>query len=142
MKHFTDMVESLLSKTSDKVKNTAQNLKTQELMSKLTMWVSILWKNTFSESDKTDVLGREIKYGDVVAVIDQDNWDSSFGLIIDEPNAKGICRVFQMGVEEWEKEDPFYDCIYATPHRGKILVLARKEDGEKMIRLLLNVKKK
>ena len=40
------------------------------------------------------------------------------------------------------KEDPFYDCIYATPKADKLLILARKEDGEKMIKLLLNVKKK
>jgi hypothetical protein len=142
MEQFTDIVEGLLDKTSDKVKKTAQTIKTQELMSKLTTWMNVLWKSTYTNSDWTDALGREIKYGDVVAMIDWENWDCSFGIVIDEPDDTCKCRVFQMGAEEWEKEDPFYDCIYATPKADKLLILARKEDGEKMIRLLLNVKKK
>lgn len=142
MEQFTDIVEGLLDKTPDKVKKTAQTIKTQELMSKLTTWMNVLWKSTYANSDWTDALGREIKYGDVVAMIDWENWDCSFGIVIDEPNDECVCRVFQMGAEEWEKEDPFYDCIYATPKPDKLLILARKEDGEKMIRLLLNVKKK
>ena len=142
MEQFTDIVEGLLDKTSDKVKKTAQTIKTQELMSKLTLWMNVLWKSTYANSDSTDALGREIKYGDVVAMIDWEYWDCSFGIVIDEPDDNHKCRVFQMGAEEWEKEDPFYDCIYATPTTEKLLILARKEDGEKMIKLLLNVKKK
>ena len=142
MEQFTDIVEGLLDKTSDKVKKTTQTIKTQELMSKLTLWMNVLWKSTYANSDCTDALGREIKYGDVVAMIDWSNYDCSVGIVIDEPDDNRKCRVFQMGAEEWEKEDPFYDCVYATPTTEKLLILARKEDGEKMIRLLLNVMKK
>lgn len=142
MEKFTDIVESVLTKTKDKVKATAKQIKDQELMSRLTLWMNVLWKSTYANSDCTDALGREIKYGDVVAMIDWENWDCSFGIVIDEPNDDRKCRVFQMGAEEWEKEDPFYDCMYATPTTEKLLILARKEDGEKMIKLLLNVKRK
>lgn len=142
MEQFTDIVESVLTKTKDKVKLTAKQIKDQELMSRLTLWMNVLWKNTYASTDSSDALGREIHYGDVVAMIDWENWDCSFGIVIDEPDDTGTCRVFQMGAEEWDKEDPFYDCIYATPKADKLLVLARKEDGEKMIKLLLDVKRK
>jgi hypothetical protein len=140
MENFKDISESILSKTG--VKDTVRKIKDQELMSKLTTWVSVLWKNTYASTDCSDALGREIHYGDVVAMIDWENWDCSFGLVVEEPNDEGVCRVFQMGAEDWEQEDPFFDCICATPTASKLLVLARMEDGEKMIRLLLNVKKK
>lgn len=142
MEQFTDIVESVLTKTKDKVKLTAKQIKDQELMSRLTLWMNVLWKSTYASTGSSDGLGREIKYGDVVAMIDWENWDCSFGIVIDEPDDTGTCRVFQMGAEEWEKEDPFYDCIYATPKADKLLILARKEGGEKMIKLLLDVKKK
>lgn len=142
MEQFTDIVESVLTKTKDKVNATAKQIKDQELISKLTLWMNVLWKSTYANTDRSDALGREIHYSDVVAMIDQENWDCSFGIVIDEPDDTGKCRVFQMGAEEWDKEDPFYDCIYATPKADKLLILARKEDGEKMIKLLLNVKRK
>lgn len=142
MEQFTDILEGVLTKTNDKVKNTAQRLKTQETMSKLTTWMNVLWKSTFANTDDTDVMGREIHYGDVVAMIDWENWDCSFGIVIEEPNDEHKCRVFQMGAEEWEKEDPFYDCIYATSSADKLIILARMNDGYEMIKQLLKVKKK
>lgn len=140
MEQFTDVAESILSKSNKKA--AVKSIKNMDMMSKLTTWMSVLWKNTYATADWTDAVGREVHYGDVVAMIDWENWDCSFGIVVEEPNDDGVCRVFQMGAEDWEQEDPFFDCICATPTASKLLVLARMEDGEKMIRLLLNVKKK
>lgn len=148
MKDFSIISEGVLSdidstlKASDKA---SKKIKEQEDIRKYLYLIGSLWNKTYNRvKHNHDLFGRELKLGDVVFMLEFGPDMGSFGIVTHIGDGAVFTDHIRIAVrdhvntpsEKVTEYDTFNDCMSFWKPENKIILLARKKDAERLLRII------
>jgi hypothetical protein len=144
MKTFTDMHESILDnvdaqiKAGNKVINKIKDI--QQVRDSL-IHISALWHSIKPRKDFNDEWGNTPEFGDIVICKSSVNF--VLGVVIDIDSKKNGCKIAACvinGLHDMAtEEDPFGDTISNWVKMKDLVILAKKKDALKLLKILVKL---
>ena len=144
MKNFTDIRESILDdidtqiKDGNKVINKIKDI--QQVRDSL-IYISALWHSIKRRKDFSDEWGNTPEFGDIVMCKSSVNF--VLGVVIDTDLKKNRCKIAACvinGLHDMAtEEEPFGDTISNWVEMKDIVILAKKKDALKLLKILVKL---
>ena len=148
MKNFSILQEGVLSdvdstlKASDKA---SKKIKEQEDIRKYLYLIGSLWNKTYNRVKRNhDLFGRELKLGDAVFIFDDGPDVGIFGIVTHIGDGAEFTDHIRITVRDHvntpsgkvTEYDKFNDCMNVWKSEDEIILLARKKDAERLLKII------